>query len=150
MSRAAAFRDIADTLRARIGTSEYPAGSMLPSESELCREFGVARTTIRRALILIEGEGLIVAIPAKGRMVKGGFTTSPYRYRAIADDLREQIRQGELLTGAALPSEHTLRHRYAVSRNTVRHALSVLEKDGLIRVIQGSGRYVRFFKEEDP
>ncbi|WP_425574689.1 GntR family transcriptional regulator [Nonomuraea africana] len=26
---------------------------MLPSESALCREFGVAQTTIRRALVLL-------------------------------------------------------------------------------------------------
>ncbi|MFI6835157.1 GntR family transcriptional regulator [Nonomuraea africana] len=44
---------MADLLRTRIATSEYPAGGMLPSESALCREFGVAQTTIRRALVLL-------------------------------------------------------------------------------------------------
>lgn len=142
MSRAAVFRRIADLLRTRIQTSEYPAGGMLPAESALCREFGVAQTTIRRALVLLEGEGLIAAIPAKGRVVKGGPATPLYRYQAIADDICDQIRQGELPPGALLPSEATLCRRYAASRNTVRQALSALVQDGWINASRGGRRSV--------
>ncbi|WP_275956538.1 GntR family transcriptional regulator [Nonomuraea sediminis] len=142
------FRRIADLLRTRIRASEYRAGSMFPAESELCREFGVARTTIRRALVLLEGEGLILAIPAKGRVVNGGRAALPYRYQRIAADLRDRIRQREFPEGATLPSEAQLCRRYAVSRNTVRQALAILEKDGWITVKQGSGRLVRLFEGE--
>jgi len=137
------FRQIADVLRNRIETSEYPEGSMLPSELDLCREFGVARTTVRRALTLMEGEGLIVVLPAKGRTVKGCPTNPSYLYLTIANDIREQIRQGALQAGASLPSEAMLRRRYAASRNTIRQALAILENDGLIIAKQGSGRFVR-------
>lgn len=138
------FRQIADIVRGRIESGEYPKGGMLPSEVDLCREFGVARTTVRRALALMEGEGLITVIPAKGRVVKSCPTPPPYLYRTIVDDIRDQIRQGELRPGDALPSEAVLRRRYAASRNTVRQALGILENDGLVIVRRGSGRFVRF------
>ncbi|MFI6594632.1 GntR family transcriptional regulator [Nonomuraea sp. NPDC050536] len=142
VSRVADYRRIADSLRSWIATGGYPPGSMLPSESRLCKEFGVARTTVRRALTLLEGEGIILAVPAKGRVVQGGPTTPHYRYQAIADDLRGQILRDELPAGATLPSEATLCRRYAVSRNTIRQALGILERDGLVAVRQGSGRII--------
>jgi DNA-binding GntR family transcriptional regulator len=120
---------------------------MLPSESELCREFNAARTTVRRALTLIEGEGLVVVIPAKGRAVAGR-AAPPYRYQMIADNLREQICQGELQPGSLLPSEAMLRRRYTVSRNTIRQALAILEADGSITVERGRGRFVRLAQDE--
>jgi DNA-binding GntR family transcriptional regulator len=120
---------------------------MLPSESELCQEFHAARTTVRRALTLIEGEGLVVVIPAKGRAVTGGRAAPPYRYQMIADDLREQICQGEWQAGSLLPSEATLRRRYTASRNTIRQALSILESDGSITVERGRGRFVRLTED---
>lgn len=137
------FRQIADVLRRRIESGEYPKGGMLPSELDLCREFGAARTTIRRALTLMEGEGLITVIPAKGRAVKGCPATPPYLYLTIANEIRDQIRQGELQAGDALPSEAMLRRRYTASRNTIRQALGILENDGLIVARRGCGRFVR-------
>jgi GntR family transcriptional regulator len=60
------------------------------------------------------------------------------RHVAIAQDLREAIRTGELPPGAPLPSEAQLSDRYAVSRGTVRHALAALRAEGLI--VGGRGR----------
>ncbi|WP_219501278.1 GntR family transcriptional regulator [Nonomuraea ceibae] len=134
------YSQIADRLRARISEGVYPAGSPMPSEAELCAEFGVARNTARRALTVLEDEGLIVTIPSKGRVVSGS-TAEPYRYRQIADDLRAQITSGAL--GPAVPSEAALRRRYTASRNTVRQALSVLEQEGLIHAEHGRGRFVK-------
>ena len=39
-------------------------------------------------------------------------------------------------------SENTLKEMFGVSRQTVRHAVSVLENEGVIRRIQGSGTYI--------
>jgi DNA-binding GntR family transcriptional regulator len=116
---------------------------VLPSEAELCRTFGVARNTARRALAILEDEGLLVTVPSKGRVVPGESTAVPYRYQVIAGELREQIERGDLAPGAALSSEAELRRRFAASRNTVRQALSVLEREGLIVAEHGRGRFVR-------
>ncbi|MGW4469723.1 GntR family transcriptional regulator [Nonomuraea sp. NPDC004354] len=136
------YIQIADRLRERIVAGEYPAGSALPSEAELCAEFGVARNTARRGLAVLEDEGLIVTIPSKGRVVSGA-QAAPYRYQAIAADLRDQITTGALAPGAAVPSESELRQRYDASRNTVRQAFAVLEREGLVIAEHGRGRFVR-------
>lgn len=134
------YCQIADVIRERIASGEYPTGA-LPSEAELCTEFGVARNTARRGLAVLEDEGLIVTIPAKGRVVSGT-QAAPYRYQVIAADLRGQIATGGLAPGSAVPSETELRQRYDASRNTVRQALAVLEREGLVSAHPGKGRFV--------
>lgn len=134
---------IADLLRERIRSGEFRPGSVLPSEVELCRVFGVARNTVRRGLAILEAEGLVVTVPSKGRVVSGGVPTAAYRYQEIAAHLRERIACGDLRPGAALPSEAELRRRFATSRNTVRQALALLEREGLIVAEHGRGRFVR-------
>jgi DNA-binding GntR family transcriptional regulator len=63
------YRLIADQLRHRIISQRLEAGSSLPSESQLREEFGVSRTTIRRALDLLRAEGLVVREPGVGTRV---------------------------------------------------------------------------------
>ncbi|WP_433512899.1 GntR family transcriptional regulator [Nonomuraea sp. CA-143628] len=137
------YPQIADRLRERIVTGEFPPGSVLPSEASLCRTFGVARNTVRRGMALLEAEGLLVTVPSMGRVVCGAGPTVPYRYQVIAAELRGQIEGGQLAGGAAVPSEAELRRRFAASRNTVRQALSVLEREGLMVAEHGRGRFVR-------
>lgn len=62
------------------------------------------------------------------------------KYIQLANILKEQILQN---TGTIykLPSENTLCRQYHVSRQTVRAALQVLTKDGLIEKRHGSGSY---------
>ncbi|MEV4173852.1 GntR family transcriptional regulator [Nonomuraea sp. NPDC049709] len=76
-------------------------------------------------------------------MAAVGEQSVPYRYLAIAAELRARIERGELQPGSALPSEAALRRRYEASRNTVRQALAVLEHDGLVVAEHGRGRFVR-------
>ena len=53
-------------------------------------------------------------------------------HTAIAEGLRDQIRQGELAIGAALPSESQLCERWNSSRGPVRQALATLRAEGVI------------------
>ncbi|MCY3017701.1 MAG: GntR family transcriptional regulator [Planctomycetota bacterium] len=64
------------------------------------------------------------------------------RYRNICEDLRRQIGVGRLAVGSRLPSESVLAKRYRVCRMTVRHALQILESDGLLRVAPAKRREV--------
>lgn len=137
-----AFREIADTLRVRL--ADAPAGSPVPSESTLAAEFRVVRNTVRRALSLLEDEGLIEAIPGRGRVVRrGDGAQAAPAYKRIAEDLRADITSGALAPGVKLPSETALVQRYAVSRGTARQALGLLVAEGLIDVVHGKGRFVR-------
>jgi GntR family transcriptional regulator len=69
------YQEIAAELRA-LATSS-PAGSLLPSESELSARFGASRVTIRRALEVVRDEGTIAARQGFGWFV----ATEPVRQR---------------------------------------------------------------------
>ncbi|NYI97378.1 DNA-binding GntR family transcriptional regulator [Streptomonospora nanhaiensis] len=143
------YTQIAETLRQRIVSGALEPGAVLPSEAALREEFGVARSTIRRALASLEADKLIKARPGTGRVVCGqggsaeGASGDLPQYRRIADALRDQITRGDFAAGDALPSESALVHQYGVSRGTARRALVELEASGLVVSLQGKGRFVR-------
>lgn len=58
------------------------------------------------------------------------------KYRQLADWLREKIKAGEM---TRLPSQNTLAAEHGVSIGTVRDALHVLQREGLIESFPGSG-----------
>jgi GntR family transcriptional regulator len=53
------YQQIADELRARFERDEFPAGALLPSESELSRAYAASRVTVRRALDELRQDGLV-------------------------------------------------------------------------------------------
>jgi GntR family transcriptional regulator len=71
-------------------------------------------------------------------------------YHQIAHSLAERIRAGELRVGDLLPSERELARDLAVSRLTVRQALSTLRQQGLIDPQHGKGYYVRQPRIDQP
>ena len=64
-------------------------------------------------------------------------------YRQLADDLRARILAGEFPVPDAMPTEAQLSQRYRASRITVRHALALLDQEGLVHREQGRGSFVR-------
>lgn len=63
--------------------------------------------------------------------------------RAIADDLRSQIRSGQLRPGDALPTSRDLATRYGVTDRTISAAIDILKAEGLVIGEQGGRRRVR-------
>lgn len=62
---------IAHDLRERIALGEYGQAPHLESEAELCSRYAVSRPTVRRALELLRGEGLVASRPGAGWFVVG-------------------------------------------------------------------------------
>ncbi|MGN0353046.1 MAG: GntR family transcriptional regulator [Roseburia sp.] len=63
------------------------------------------------------------------------------KYFNLMEDLRKQILEGEIKPGEKLPSENELSRAYAVSRQTVRKALQILENEGFIYAEHGRGTF---------
>jgi DNA-binding LacI/PurR family transcriptional regulator len=63
-------------------------------------------------------------------------------YQKLKDNLRAQIKSGELLPGEAVPPENTLAKKYGICRPSVRKALKELEDERLIIKKQGLGTFV--------
>src|SRR2546428_9755878 len=57
-------------LRARIESEEREGDRPIPTEMELLAEFGVSRTTIREAPVVLAREGLIVRHRGRGSFVR--------------------------------------------------------------------------------
>lgn len=76
------YRQVADGIRQRIGAGQYATGS-IETEAELCRIFGVSRITVRKALEILRGEGIVASRKGSGwrvtvdplRQVLGAFPT---------------------------------------------------------------------------
>ncbi len=57
--------EVVERLSERIASGELPPGSLLPSERDLCEEFGVGRPTVREAVIHLESRGLLSSAAGK-------------------------------------------------------------------------------------
>ena len=55
----AVFRDVKADIVRRIVKGEWAPGALLPAEPELCRDYGVARSTLSRAMRELVEDGLI-------------------------------------------------------------------------------------------
>ncbi len=95
---------IVEQVRGLIRSGQLGPGDRLPSERELCKQFGVSRVTVRDALRLLEGAGLVDSrVGARG----GAFVRVPSGL---------QIGQGiaDMVTMSALDAEEITEARMVV------------------------------------
>jgi len=64
------------------------------------------------------------------------------RYHQIAEVLRDRIRSGHIAPGERLENQRHLAHLFGVTLMTLRQALEVIERDGLITRRHGLGTFV--------
>ncbi len=63
-------------------------------------------------------------------------------WKAIAEALRSDLAEGRYSPGDRLPTESALADRFGVNRHTVRHGISALVDEGLVRTRRGAGAFV--------
>jgi GntR family transcriptional regulator len=81
------YHQIARVLRSRIFHGLYPPGSSIPSENELAAEFGVARLTLRQAILELRKEGALVSRRGSGTYVPPGLRlVRPVRFNGYLED----------------------------------------------------------------
>ncbi|MEU1284284.1 GntR family transcriptional regulator [Kitasatospora sp. NPDC005856] len=91
------YLQIARRLQERIDSGELPAGTRLPSELELCEEFGVNRLTLRQAMAELDR-----AASVEIRRGIGTFVRPPAVRLSIAVDPRtQQMDVGSVTTSGA-------------------------------------------------
>lgn len=64
------------------------------------------------------------------------------KYVELAKWINDQIQEKQLLGGQKLYSENELRKMFGVSRQTVRRAIGLLEREGILYSVRGSGTYI--------
>lgn len=63
-------------------------------------------------------------------------------YEQIVNQIRMQIKEGQMTSGTPLPSVRNLAKQCAISALTVKKAYDVLEEEGLIVTVAGKGSCV--------
>ncbi|MGW0435342.1 GntR family transcriptional regulator [Micromonospora sp. NPDC003197] len=103
---------VLNTLRGRIEDDTYPPGAALPSESQLCTEFGVSRPTVLKALGILKQDGWIESQQGRGSFVRGrppsGRTSPQYARDAVELDESadtEILHVGPVLASARIAAE---------------------------------------------
>ena len=81
------YEQVADQLRSLIVTGDLPQGGRLPTETELARELGVSRATVRESLRLLAAQGLVRTL--KGQ-TGGSYVTLP-TFDHISESLGSSI-----------------------------------------------------------
>ncbi|MEE2036114.1 GntR family transcriptional regulator [Nocardiopsis sp. CT-R113] len=84
----ARYKQVAELLRDAIKRGEYPAGTSLPSQPELAREYDLNQSSISRAMAMLRSEGLIRTEHGKGSVVLEVPTVK--RVRRIDKDYRSR------------------------------------------------------------
>lgn len=64
------------------------------------------------------------------------------KYAQIADIFRQRIARGQWLRGLKLPANEALADEFGVSRVTIRQAVALLVRDGVVQAEQGRGTFI--------
>ena len=108
------YFEIEQSLRARI--AELAPDDPLPSDAQLCAEFGVSRMTARSAVARLAQEGIVYRVPGRGT-----FVAEPPVHRQASSLLSfsaEMRRQGKVPTSRVL--ERIVRTADATERTRLR------------------------------
>ena len=88
-SRVPRYLQVASALRRRIRDAHWAVGDKIATLEELEREFGVARVTVRQAIDLLHGEGLVKSFQGRGTFVTKAPETD--RWLQLATDWESLI-----------------------------------------------------------
>jgi GntR family transcriptional regulator len=118
------YREIEAALRARI--ARLRPGQRLPSDADLCAEFGVSRMTARHAMAQLADEGLVRRDPGRGTFVAEPPTHR--RANSLMTFSHEMRRQGRV------PSSRIVARRLRPPTDAERVALRVDHGDEVIEL----------------
>jgi len=65
-----AYSQLANILKAQIAAGAFRPGDQLPSESQLCRTYGVSPMTVRRSINLLADQNVVATAQGRGTFVK--------------------------------------------------------------------------------
>ncbi|MGV9353892.1 GntR family transcriptional regulator [Streptomyces misionensis] len=126
----ARHHEIADDLRQQITTGRIKPGERLPSEADLAVRYKVSTVTLRNALAVLQGEGLVEKVHGKGNFVRrrprktvyvGGWgTLDPWTAGEAAPNIAVSTTtvaaHGHLTTLLKVPAGSPLTEFFCISR----------------------------------
>lgn len=104
---------LAQTLESQIRSGRHTVGALLPTETQLCDQYGMSRITVRAALRQLQDKGLVSRRAGIGTRVEAAKATTQFVHTGDSIDAVLQFTQGmafelqsvgEVLVDAALAS----------------------------------------------
>ena len=113
--RRSLYLQVRDALVGRVANGTWKPTSIIPSEQDLARELGVSAGTVRKALDLMEAEGLVMRRQGRGTFVNDrvsdGFAARFSNLRdADGTEIFGQIQSSEVAEGTATALEQERLH----------------------------------------
>lgn len=122
------YYQLKEILLNRIRNGEVKEGGFLPTEEELCKEFGVSRGTVRKAIAELKEEGYVISEQGKGVfLVKPKFEQSLLRFYSIGREM--QNKQLDFRT-------KVLSKEITKPTKGIQEALDILEEEDLNKIVR--------------
>ena len=93
---------IADQLREMIMEGHLKPGDRLPTEEQLCKHFGVSRTTLRESVQMLRVSGLLEVTPGRGSFVSAPDINKILKDLSLAGQYAGDVGFGDIKLMAAL------------------------------------------------
>jgi DNA-binding GntR family transcriptional regulator len=84
---------MAEQLREKIKSGEYPAGTVLPSTAQLGAKYDVSASVVKAAISVLRSEGLVVGQQGKGVFVRAATRDVETVSKAGEDPLVSQLEE---------------------------------------------------------
>lgn len=140
------YVEIADVLRKRIKDGTYPKESFLPHQTELVKEFGVSRMTIKNAINILIMEGLLLSKRGSGtKVLNHSFwdrdTSSVNEYKGLSYQMKMQKRdlQSQVITfEVCFPDSRVQEMLKVAAEEPVYHVIRLRILDGQPYILEHS------------
>lgn len=136
------YQSVADSLRQEIEHGQYSNQQLLPTEQLLCQRFQISRQTVRRALSLLEDEGLITRRQGSGSRLREHEEPQILLNCAIAvvttyisDYIFPSILRGMetvLAANSSAPLLFATQNQLSVERKILQTLLTMTQLDGVL------------------
>lgn len=124
------YRQVKGILLDRLADEVWGPGDLIPSEPELCEEFGVSRITVRKAISDLVHEGKLYTVQGKGTFVAKPKLEERFIQRAfgIFEDMERRGLQltTQVLRQEVIPAPAEITARLGVRRDEPVHVLERL------------------------
>lgn len=87
------YVQLSDIIKKKIATDEWPVGSQIPTEDELCKIYNVSRATVRNAVLELSRQGYLKRQQGKGTFI---IKNSVHEGLTMLTNFRELLFQEDL------------------------------------------------------
>jgi GntR family transcriptional regulator len=126
------YQLVIDTIVARIAVGEVLPGGMLPSETQLAADVGVSQGTARKALMLLEQNGIV-----RREQGRGTFVTARTPETSLFNFFRLRERHGDTVRPEMVNERIENRHATEAERATLHGSPDAVVEINRVRSLNG-------------